>query len=86
MRTDMDLKWEERDLPEKANDGMRSGALFIVLVGTSCNRQRCAATTALWRETSSIGPHPGTPGDVVPSAGKPLTGKLVRAVCNERRL
>src|SRR5260370_31925935 len=48
--------------------------------GTSCNRLCCAPTGAPWRETSSFDPHPGTPDGVDPSPGKPLTGKLVRAV------
>src|SRR5712692_5370393 len=48
--------------------------------GTSCNGLCCAPTGALWRETSSFDPHPGTPDGVDPSTGKRSAGKLARCV------
>src|SRR5260221_8439119 len=48
--------------------------------GTPCNGLCCAPTGALWRETSSFDPHPGTPDGVDPSTGKRSAGNLARCV------
>src|SRR6266567_1130665 len=88
------LFWPDNDGPPPMMTGSRTVRTWsdfyrsrsrLAKRGTSCNGLCCVPTGALWRETSSFDPHPGTPDGVDPSTGKPLTGKLSAAFGREER-